>query len=39
VALNDRLNQRDGIHPNAEGVKVVAQRLAPAVSRALNARR
>jgi acyl-CoA thioesterase-1 len=39
VALNDRLNQRDGIHPNAEGVKVVAQRLTPTVIRALNGRR
>ena len=29
------LNQRDGIHPNAAGVKVIARRLAPVVARAL----
>jgi acyl-CoA thioesterase-1 len=29
------LRQRDGIHPNAAGVKVVAGRLAPVVARAL----
>ena len=33
------LNQRDGIHPNAAGVKVIARRLAPAVARALAVRR
>ncbi|HEY3694743.1 arylesterase [Phenylobacterium sp.] len=33
-----RLNQRDGIHPNAQGVQVIAGRLAPAVARALRAR-
>jgi acyl-CoA thioesterase I len=38
VALNSALNQRDGIHPNAEGVKVVSARLAPAVLRALKSR-
>lgn len=29
------LNQKDGIHPNAQGVKVIAERLAPVVRRAL----
>ncbi|HEX5777165.1 MAG TPA: arylesterase [Caulobacteraceae bacterium] len=33
------LNQRDGIHPNAAGVKVIARRLAPVVARALAVRR
>jgi acyl-CoA thioesterase-1 len=35
VALDPRLNQRDRIHPNAEGIGVIAQRLAPAVKAAL----
>lgn len=35
VALDRRLNQRDGIHPNAAGVKVIAGRLAPVLARAL----
>lgn len=35
VTLDQRLNQRDGIHPNVEGVKVLASRLAPVVTRAL----
>lgn len=35
VSLNPRLNQRDGIHPNAAGVEVIARRLAPFVARAL----
>jgi acyl-CoA thioesterase-1 len=35
VARNPRLNQRDGIHPNAQGVQIIAQRLAPVVARAL----
>lgn len=30
-----RLNQRDGIHPNAQGAALIAQRMAPAVARAL----
>lgn len=38
VALNPRLNQGDGIHPNAAGVAVIARRLAPFVARALRAR-
>ncbi len=29
------LNQRDGIHPNAAGVQVIARRLAPVVKKAL----
>jgi len=33
------LNQKDGIHPNAAGAKVIARRLAPVVARALVARR
>jgi acyl-CoA thioesterase-1 len=33
-----RLNQRDGIHPNAQGVQVIAARLAPAVVKALRPR-
>jgi acyl-CoA thioesterase-1 len=39
VALDSRLNQRDAIHPNAAGVKIIAQRLAPVVARALSVRR
>jgi len=35
VALDPALNQDDGIHPNAPGVKIIAQRLAPAVAGAL----
>ncbi|HEY9217020.1 MAG TPA: GDSL-type esterase/lipase family protein, partial [Phenylobacterium sp.] len=35
VALNPDLNQRDGIHPNARGVEVIARRLAPIVARGL----
>jgi len=38
VALNPALNQRDGIHPNAAGVQVIARRLAPLVARALRGR-
>jgi lysophospholipase L1-like esterase len=33
------LNQRDGIHPNAEGVAIIAARLAPVVARVLAATR
>ena len=32
------LNQRDGIHPNAQGVEIIAARLAPVVARALKSR-
>lgn len=35
VVLNPQLNQRDGVHPNAAGVQVIARRLAPVVARAL----
>ena len=35
VSLNPRLNQADGIHPNAAGVAVIARRLAPLVVRTL----
>jgi acyl-CoA thioesterase I len=31
VALNPRLNQADGIHPNPAGVKVVVERMLPYV--------
>ena len=37
VALNPRLNQPDGIHPNAQGVELIARRMAPFVARALAA--
>jgi acyl-CoA thioesterase-1 len=33
------LNQGDGIHPNPNGAKVIAKRLAPVVARVLRARR
>ena len=39
VASDARLNQRDAIHPNAAGVKIIAGRLAPVVARALGGRR
>lgn len=35
VALDERYNQTDGIHPNAAGVKIIAASLAPVVARAL----
>ncbi|HRD26818.1 MAG TPA: arylesterase, partial [Caulobacter sp.] len=35
VAGDPRLNQRDGIHPNAAGVRIIAAGLAPVVARAL----
>jgi acyl-CoA thioesterase I len=34
VALNRRLNLADGIHPNADGAAVIANRLAPFITRA-----
>lgn len=34
VALDPALNQADGLHPNAEGAKRVAMRLAPFVAKA-----
>jgi acyl-CoA thioesterase-1 len=39
VALDKALNQADGVHPNARGVKIVAARLAPAVAAALRSPR
>ncbi|HWA60677.1 MAG TPA: arylesterase [Caulobacteraceae bacterium] len=39
VGQTPGLNQRDGIHPNAQGVRIIAARLAPVVARALRARR
>ncbi|MGE5565238.1 MAG: arylesterase [Parcubacteria group bacterium] len=39
VEGNRALNQRDGIHPNAAGVKIIARRLAPVVAKALALRR
>ena len=38
VARVRALNQADGIHPNAQGVQVIARRLAPVVARAMAAR-
>jgi acyl-CoA thioesterase-1 len=38
VLLNPRLNQSDGIHPNAAGVQVIAHRLAPVVAKGLATR-
>ncbi len=34
-----RLRQGDGIHPNAEGAKVLADRLAPTIARLVHARK
>jgi acyl-CoA thioesterase-1 len=39
VALDRSLNQGDGIHPNPEGARQVAARLAPAVAAALQTSR
>jgi acyl-CoA thioesterase-1 len=33
VAANPKLNQPDGIHPNAEGVKIIVARIVPHVKR------
>ena len=35
VAQNAVLNQRDGIHPNPQGVRIIASRLAPVVAGAI----
>ena len=35
VLLDSRYNQPDLVHPNAAGVRIIAQRLAPVVARAL----
>jgi acyl-CoA thioesterase-1 len=37
VAQNPALNQRDGFHPNARGVAVIAKGLAPVLIKALRA--
>ena len=39
VRADPGLIQGDGVHPNAKGVKIVVQRLAPAVAAALNSKR
>lgn len=39
VAQTPGLNQRDGFHPNAQGVAIIAKGLAPVVVRALAGRR
>jgi acyl-CoA thioesterase-1 len=33
VAANPKLNQADGIHPNPQGVKIIAERMLPFVKR------
>ena len=38
VELIAGLNQGDGLHPNARGVKIIAARLAPVAARALRSR-
>ena len=38
VAMTPGLNQRDGLHPNPAGVKIIVARLAPVVARALKSR-
>ena len=38
VARRAALNQPDGIHPNAQGARIIAARLAPVVARVLAAR-
>ncbi|MHB8531056.1 MAG: arylesterase, partial [Caulobacteraceae bacterium] len=38
VAFHPALNQRDGLHPNAAGVRVIAAHLAPTVARVAEAR-
>jgi acyl-CoA thioesterase-1 len=39
VAQIPRLNQRDGFHPNAQGVRIIARSLAPVIVKALKGRR
>jgi len=39
VGQNPALHQRDGIHPNAAGVAIIARGLAPTLARALKGRR
>jgi hypothetical protein len=38
VARNPALNQGDAIHPNARGVQLIADKLAPVVARELKKR-
>lgn len=38
VLLDSRYNQPDLVHPNAAGVRIIAQRLAPVVAKALKAK-
>ncbi len=38
VARDPGLNQADGLHPNPRGVRIMAERLAPQVAKALRAR-
>ena len=38
VAADQSLNQSDGMHPNAEGVKIIVEKIGPAVIAALDAR-
>jgi acyl-CoA thioesterase-1 len=33
VAMNPKLNQPDGMHPNPQGVKVIVARMLPAVKK------
>jgi acyl-CoA thioesterase-1 len=33
VALNPKLNQADGIHPNPKGVKIIVSRMLPYVKK------
>lgn len=35
VALDEKLNQADGLHPNKAGVEVIVTRIAPAIERML----
>ena len=39
VALNPKLNQPDGIHPNPAGVKIIVSRILPYVQQLIGARR
>ena len=36
VAMDRKLNQADGIHPNAEGVRTIVERVLPEVERLLS---
>jgi acyl-CoA thioesterase-1 len=38
VGRNRALNQPDGIHPNAQGVAIIARGLAPVVAKVLASR-